>query len=158
MPLEIERKFLVIDNSWRKESEGELYRQGYLSSVKDRVVRVRVAGSRAFLTIKGPSNGAARLEFEYEIPVEEADEMLDKLCLRPFIEKYRYKVGYGGLVWEIDEFIGENTGLVLAEIELTDPAQEIEIPEWIGREVTGEAKYYNVNLVTRPYLQWGKDN
>jgi CYTH domain-containing protein len=154
MAVEIERKFLVKDDRWRSSNKGILYRQGYLSSDKNRVVRVRCAGSQAFLTVKGPNKGARRLEFEYEIPLNDANELLETLCIRPFIEKYRFKIEYANLLWEIDEFIGENAGLVLAEVELAESVQKIELPDWIGAEVTGDAKYYNVSLVAKPFKHW----
>jgi adenylate cyclase len=154
MGIEIERKFLVINNQWRGGSPGILYRQGYLSMEKKRVVRIRCAGSQAFLTIKGPSTGRQRLEYEYEIPQDEANELMDELCIRPIIEKYRYKVAYAGLIWEIDEFLGKNQGLVLAEVELEESEQKVDLPNWIGEEVTGDPKYYNVNLVSNPFNEW----
>lgn len=157
MPKEIERKFLVKGDAWRKMVSGEVYRQGYLSSTKERTVRVRTAGTNAYLTIKGINLGATRLEYEYPIPLKDANEMLDKLCLRPLIEKTRYRINYRELTWEVDEFRAENEGLIIAEVELSDENQEIELPEWIGREVTGDAKYYNANLVRYPYSQWKEE-
>lgn len=154
MGIEIERKFLVKKERWHSNLKGTLYRQGYLSSDKNCVVRVRCAGSRAFLTIKGPNAGAKRLEYEYNIPLTDANELLDRLCIRPFIQKYRYKVEYARKIWEVDEFLGENEGLILAEIELDEPEQEIEFPDWIEQEVTGDPRYYNVNLVSKPFSQW----
>lgn len=157
MPKEIERKFLVKGDAWRELASGEVYRQGYLSSTKERTVRVRTAGKNGYLTIKGINVGATRREYEYPIPLKDADEMLDKLCQRPLIEKNRYRISYRGLTWEVDEFSGENKGLIIAEVELSDENQDIELPEWIGREVTGDAKYYNANLVQYPYSQWKKE-
>jgi len=157
MPKEIERKFLVKGDAWRELASGEVYRQGYLSSTKERTVRVRTAGKNGYLTIKGINVGATRREYEYTIPLKDADEMLDKLCQRPLIEKTRYRISYRGLTWEVDEFSGENKGLIIAEVELSDENQDIELPEWIGREVTGDAKYYNANLVQYPYSQWKKE-
>jgi adenylate cyclase len=127
MPVEIERKFLVASDSWREHASGQRYCQGYLSK-GDVTVRVRRAGPRAFLTIKGSGDGIVRPEFEYEIPVEEAEEMI-KLCRRPLIEKTRYEVLHEGVLWEVDEFEGENTGLVLAEVELEHPDQLLALPE-----------------------------
>lgn len=154
MAQEIERKFLVKDNSWRSNLEGKAYRQGYLSTVKERTVRIRAAGDQAFITIKGVSSGATRSEYEYEIPVQDGNEMLDQLCERPLIEKTRYRIPYDDLVWEVDEFAGENRGLVLAEVELKDEGQEISPPRWIGREVTDDPRYFNVNLVEHPFSRW----
>jgi CYTH domain-containing protein len=155
MPQEIERKFLVTSDAWQRPgAPGERYRQGYLSVDPGRTVRVRVAGDNAFLTVKGPSAGAARAEYEYPIPVAHAEEMLDRLCLRPLIEKTRHRVEHGGLTWEIDVFAGDNAGLVVAEVELDDEHQAIDLPPWAGREVTGDGRYANASLVTRPYATW----
>jgi CYTH domain-containing protein len=153
MSKEIERKFLVEGDRWRT-AKGTTYRQGYLSTVKERSVRVRLAGDKAFLTIKGLTKGATRSEYEYEIPVRDAEEMLDKLCERPLIEKRRYKIEHAGLTWEVDEFFGENQGLVVAEVELKSEDQAIDRPPWIGKEVTDDPRYYNVNLVKHPYREW----
>lgn len=154
MATEIERKFLVKGDEWRKLGKGTVYRQGYLSTVKERVVRVRTIDDKGYLTIKGITTGATRLEFEYEIPVEDANQMLDELCERPLIEKTRYVVEYGGLTWEIDEFAGENQGLILAEVELSSEDQQIELPDWIGEEVTGDPRYFNSNLIKHPFTRW----
>lgn len=154
MPVEIERKFLVNGVAWKQDAAGVLFRQGYLSVSKERTVRVRVAGEQGFLTIKGATTGIARAEFEYAIPLDEANEMLDTLCLKPLIEKRRYRVPYGQSLWEVDEFLGENLGLVVAEIELCDAQQEIDLPEWIGREVSDDARYFNSSLVAHPYRSW----
>ena len=148
MPVEIERKFLVAKDSWRGPGPGQRYCQGYLSK-GDVTVRVRPAGSRAFLTIKGSGDGIVRPEFEYEIPVEEAEEMF-KLCRRPLIEKTRYEVFHEGVLWEVDEFEGENAGLVLAEVELEHPSQPVGLPEWVGEEVTADQRYRNSQLVDAP--------
>lgn len=153
MSQEIERKFLVVGEGWRA-AEGVLYRQGYLSTAQERTVRVRVAGDKGYLTIKGLGQGAVRPEFEYEIPLADANQMLDELCLRPLIEKKRYKVSYGGLTWEVDEFLGENEGLLLAEVELSSEDQPFDLPGWAGQEVTGDPRYYNASLVERPYREW----
>jgi adenylate cyclase len=154
MAKEIERKFLVNGSEWKNLAKGTEYRQGYLSTVKERTVRVRTINSAGYLTIKGISTGATRLEYEYEISVADAHEMLDKLCERPLIEKKRYKIEYGGLIWEVDEFFGENEGLLVAEVELEDENQEIRKPEWIGKEVTGDPRYFNSNLSKTPYKRW----
>ena len=155
MAQEIERKFLVKGNAWRTDN-GTLIRQGYLHNQIDGIVRVRVKGERAYLTIKGSTTGIMRLEFEYEIPLQEAIEMLDKLCQKPLIEKMRHEVQVGGFQWEIDEFLGENAGLVVAEIELEDENQEFPKPDWVGDEVSNDARYLNANLVKNPYCQWNK--
>jgi len=155
MPVEIERKFLLRNDSWHSlGGKGCLYRQGYLSTDPGRSVRVRIAGDLATLTIKGSSEGMVRSEFEYSIPVQEALDMLETLCLKAQIEKRRYRVRLEGHCWEIDEFFGENSGLVLAEVELEDPEEEVRIPAWIGREVTGDLRYYNSSLVVHPYSEW----
>ncbi len=159
MGIEIERKFLLKNDRWRDESMPEiLLRQGYLSTEKERTVRIRIANEKAFLTIKGIAKGSQRPEFEYGIPANEAQEMLTHLCVKPIIEKYRFKVTYSGLIWEIDEFIGDNAGLILAEVELVSPEQKISLPDWIGTEVTGDPKYYNSNLIKNPYKNWTKIN
>jgi adenylate cyclase len=157
MPLEIERKFLVTGNAWRQPGSATRLRQGYLSFDPERSVRVRLAGTRAWLTIKGPSDGTTRLEYEYAIPVQHAVELLERLCIPPFIEKVRYRVEHAGLVWEVDEFEGDNAGLVLAEVELSDPDQAVVLPDWVGEEVTGDKRYYNVSLVKNPYRSWSEN-
>ena len=154
MGKEIERKFLLTDDAWRAGARGKRYRQGYLCTARERTVRVRAVDDAGYLTIKGVSHGAARAEYEYGIPVADADEMLDSLCERPLIEKTRYRVEHGGLVWEIDEFHGDNQGLVVAEVELQSADQPIVKPAWIGEEVTGDQRYFNANLVARPYSKW----
>ncbi len=154
MAQEIERKFLVTGDAWRELAEGTMYRQGYLSTVEDRTVRVRTVGAKGYLTVKGITVGATRTEFEYEIPVADADTMLDELCIRPLIEKTRHKIPFDGLVWEVDEFAGDNDGLVVAEVELSHEDQELRLPNWIGEEVTGDPRYYNANLVVHPYKAW----
>jgi len=153
MALEIERKFLVNNGTWRKE-QGVMYRQGYLNSVKERTVRVRIIGDKGYLTVKGISRGAVRAEYEYEIPGVEAEAMLDDLCEKPLIEKMRCKIAYKGFVWEVDEFCGENQGLIVAEVELESEDQKFEKPEWIGEEVTGDPRYFNANLIHHPYCRW----
>jgi CYTH domain-containing protein len=152
MAIEIERKFLVVGDGWRT-SDGVLYRQGYLNRDKMRTVRVRQAGDQAFLTIKGKTTGISRAEFEYPIPVAEAQDLL-VLCDGGLIEKIRHKMTYAGLLWEIDEFLGDNAGLVVAEVELKTAEQAIELPVWVGVEVSDDAKYYNSNLSTYPFSSW----
>lgn len=154
MGIEIERKFLLKNEVWRDLAEGVYYRQGYLNSAMERTVRVRTINEKGFLTIKGVADGATRLEFEYEIPKDECNIMLDDLAEKPVIEKNRYKVDYKGLVWEIDEFFGENRGLIVAELELESEDQKFEIPEWVGEEVTGDPRYFNSNLINHPYTKW----
>jgi len=154
MGTEIERKFLVKDNTFKQLAGGTRYRQGYLNSAKERVVRVRTIDDKGFLTVKGITTGATRVEYEYEIPLKDADDMLNELCEKPLIEKNRYKIDRGNLTWEVDEFFGENQGLVLAEVELESEAQRFDQPEWIGVEVTGDPKYFNSNLIQNPYKNW----
>ena len=152
MAKEIERKFLVKNDAWRTV-RGIKYRQGYLSSVKERTVRVRTMENKGYLTIKGIAVGATRMEFEYEIPRKDAEILLD-ICEQPLIEKDRYTIEYGGFVWEVDEFFGENTGLIIAEVELTSEDQEFPLPDWVGEEVTEDPRYFNSNLGTNPYAHW----
>ena len=153
MGIEIERKFLVVDDSWLATAgEGRPCRQGYLVSGEGRTVRVRVIDESAFLTIKGPTAGISRTEFEYEIPVTDA-EGLFTLCGN-LVEKIRYLVPHGGQVWEVDVFSGMNKGLVLAEIELETEQQVVELPAWLGREVSGDYRYYNGYLSRNPFILW----
>lgn len=154
MGKEIERKFLVKGDSWRAQSHGKRYRQGYLSTVKERTVRVRTAGDKAYMTVKGLTQGASRAEYEYEIPFTDATEMLDTLCERPIIEKTRYRLPQDDIVWEIDEFEGDNRGLIVAEVELKDEHQSVRMPDWIGQEVTDDPRYFNANLVKKPFNSW----
>jgi adenylate cyclase len=154
MAIEIERKFLVRGNAWRDLGVGKLYRQGYIHTVNGTTVRVRIVGEEGYLTIKGKTQGISRPEFEYCIPVEEAKIMLDTLCDRPLIEKIRYKIERENLIWEVDEFLGENEGLILVEVELNEANQIINLPDWIGREVTEDKRYYNSNLTKYPYQKW----
>lgn len=160
MGTEIERKFLVQGDEWRTASP-RCYWQGYLNQDPNRSARVRLvedsAGARAFMTVKGISRGASRVEFEYDIPPEDARQMLEGLCLHPLIGKDRHKVEYEGFVWEIDEFFGENAGLIMAEVELASEDQAAPIPPWIGAEVTGKTRYFNANLGSHPYSQWNED-
>lgn len=152
MAIEIERKFLVVGDAWR-QGAGTRYSQGYLNRDKHRTVRVRVAGEQAFLTIKGATQGASRVEFEYEIPLQEAESLL-LLCDGPLIQKTRYLHHLGGFTWEVDEFFGDNAGLVVAEIELTSEDQAFERPDWVGDEVTHDPRYFNANLVLHPFSTW----
>jgi CYTH domain-containing protein len=154
MPQEIERKFLVRNEDWCVPGTGIVYRQGYLCTVPERTVRVRLVRDQGFLTVKGVTVGAARAEYEYEIPAGEATEMLDELCERPLIEKTRYRVEHHGMVWEIDRFAGDNAGLIIAEVELEEEDQVVVLPDWVGKEVTGDRRYYNANLITEPFSEW----
>jgi CYTH domain-containing protein len=154
MGVEIEKKFLVMGSDWKSLAAGTIYRQGYLKSGHGCTVRIRIAGEKGYLTIKGPVVGAARPEYEYEIPLLDADEILETLCDKPLIEKKRYKIPIAEHVWEVDEFFGENDGLVIAEIELERADEVFEKPEWIGKEVTGVPRYYNASLVNHPFKKW----
>ncbi|MCH5327564.1 MAG: CYTH domain-containing protein [Coprobacter sp.] len=154
MSKEIERKYTVKTTGYRNGALRKYYKQGYLSTDKERTVRVRVTESEGFITVKGKNSGIVRDEYEYPIPASEAHELIENLCFQPVIEKYRYICPVGDVVWEIDEFLGENEGLVLAEVELPDEDFPLELPEWVGEEVTGDARYYNSNLVTHPYRKW----
>lgn len=157
MALEIERKFLVKNDAWRGLGTTVAIRQGYLSRDVERTVRVRTKDDKGFLTIKGKNNGAVRTEFEYPIPHDEADAMLDTLALRPIIEKTRTKIEYAGKLWEVDCFFGENDGLVLAEVELASETESVALPEWIGDEVTHLPRYYNSSLSEHPYSLWSDE-
>ncbi|HCX81314.1 MAG: adenylate cyclase [Curvibacter sp. RIFCSPHIGHO2_12_FULL_63_18] len=152
MAIEIERKFLVIGQPWQ-QAVGVVFRQGYLSRDKARTVRVRVADDAAFLTIKGVSVGATRAEFEYPIPLADAEALL-ALCEGPLIEKTRYLLDHAGTRWELDVFVGDNAGLVVAEVELASEDQAFARPDWLGDEVTQDARYFNSNLAAYPYCRW----
>jgi adenylate cyclase len=155
MGMEIERKFLLRDESWRREAVGTSYTQGYISKEKDHTVRIRIAGEKAYITIKGAVEGISRPEFEYVIPLEDARELM-KLCKGPLIDKTRYRIPFEGLVWEVDVFHGENLGLIVAEVELTDPDQRVVFPPWVGEEVTGDPRFYNSSLSILPFGRWEK--
>ena len=154
MAQESERKFMITGEAWGELAKGTAYRQGYLSTVKERTVRVRTIDDKGFLTIKGITVGATRAEYEYEIPAGDANEMLDDLCEQPIIEKKRYKVPLDGFIWEIDEFGGVNEGLIVAEIELESEDQKFNKPDWIGDEVSGDPRYFNSNLIANPFTTW----
>jgi len=156
MPQEIERKFLVKNENYRQLGSSLLIQQGFLSTEKDRVVRVRIMGNEAWLTVKGITTGISRDEFEYRIPLDDAKYMLDNLCEKPAIKKCRYSVDFKGFTWEVDEYHGGNSGLVIAEVELPSEDSVFELPAWIGEEVTGDARYYNAMLVKNPYKNWRK--
>ncbi|PIE69244.1 MAG: adenylate cyclase [Deltaproteobacteria bacterium] len=158
MAIEIERKFLVLDQSWRHGAVPVLYRQAYLAASKEVTVRVRLAGDSGFLTIKGGGNSCSRLEFEYAIPAAEAAEMLETLCPGPHIEKNRFSLKHQGFSWVVDEFLGANHGLVIAEIELEHASQAFIRPPWLGREVTGDSRYYNACLARTPFCDWAQES
>jgi adenylate cyclase len=153
MGIEIERKFLVRDRSVLDGSTGVHYRQGYLSLDPDRTVRVRLAGDRAFLTIKGRTVGSSRAEFEYGIPVEDAQRLL-ALCEATIVDKTRHRIEDAGHTWEVDVFHGVNDGLVVAEVELQSADEPLTLPDWVGDEVTDDPRYYNASLVAHPYRGW----
>ncbi len=155
MATEIERKFLVKQDLWQPHTEGIEIAQGYLAADVRRAVRVRLVGDRAYLTVKGATVGIKRLEFEYEIPTKDAKAMLS-LCERPLIKKRRYIERYGVHTWEIDCFADENAGLVVAEIELSQVDESFEIPPWLGKEVSKDSRYLNVNLMRLPFSRWQK--
>jgi adenylate cyclase len=146
MGIEIERKFLVVSDAWRAQAYAVRIVQGYLSRAKERVVRVRTANLAGVLTIKGISQGYARTEFEYPIPIDDARQMLRELCIEPLIDKTRYFVPHKELIWHIDEFHSPQRGLIIAEIEIPTADYAFEKPNWTGEEVTGEARYYNQNM------------
>jgi adenylate cyclase len=154
MGREIERKFLVKSNVYKRHGSCSFHLQGYLNTDMERVVRVRIIGEEAWLTIKGTSTGYTRPEFEYEIPLDDAQFMIREICEQPYIEKHRCTIEYEGFTWEVDDFHGENEGLIVAEIELDYEAQEFPKPDWLGEEVTGDSRYYNANLVKNPYKKW----
>lgn len=154
MNIEIERKFLIKNGSWKKDVKGIDYKQGYLSTDKERTVRVRMSEEKCLLNIKGKTEESFRFEFEYEIPRKDALVILNSICIKPIICKTRYLVRQDELCWEIDEYDTENKGLIVAEIELKYPDQLFHIPDWIGEEVTKDARYYNANLVKNPYQNW----
>jgi CYTH domain-containing protein len=153
--VEIERKFLLEGDAWRAGAEAVRVRQGFLAATERCTVRVRTVLGRGVMTIKGPTRGFSRHEFEYEIPVEDAEFLLEGFCVGPVIDKVRHRVSHAGLVWEIDVFEGENAGLVLAEVELDSEDQPVELPPWIGEEVTGDERYYNAYLSRHPHSTWG---
>jgi len=167
MGKEIERKFLVKDNTFETLAEGTYYHQGYIPTLNGMTVRVRIAGTKGFVTFKDRAVGFSRHEFEYEIPVDEAKQMLELMCSRPQIEKYRYVIDAGvgtlpdktsveGLHWEVDRFMGDNEGLVVAEIEVPTEDTQFDLPSWVGEEVTGDKRYYNSHLCRNPYKDWDK--
>ncbi|MGA7869971.1 MAG: CYTH domain-containing protein [Candidatus Binatus sp.] len=154
MAKEIERKFLVRPRKWSDLGSGLAIRQGYLSATAQSSVRVRTYGDRAYVTIKGNTSDITRDEYEYEIPAVDAHEILGNLCEHPPIEKTRYRIVFKGHTWEVDEFGGANRGLTLAEVELKDPREQVELPDWIDREVSGDPRYFNSNLSIKPFSTW----
>jgi CYTH domain-containing protein len=154
MTNEIEHKYVVRRELWQPLTTGTPYRQGYLSSDKERVVRLRIAGEQAFLTVKGLTTGIERLEFEYAIPLADATVMLDQLCEKPLIDKTRHRQEFAGRVWEIDVFHGDNDGLIVAEVEVENARAVIQAPQWVGAEVSADARYFDGNLQARPYNTW----
>lgn len=154
MAIEIERKFTVKSQSYRELSSSSKIAQGYICNEKNRVVRVRIYGEKAFITIKDAAVEFSRHEFEYEIPIADAQELLDVMCQKPIIEKTRYRYPFKGFCWEIDEFHGDNEGLIIAEIELPEKQSEFEKPDFINEEVTHDTRYYNSNLIDKPYKKW----
>jgi len=154
MAKEIERKFLVHPRKWSDLGAGLAIRQGYLCATKSSSVRVRTYGDRAYVTIKGSTSGITRDEYEYKIPLAHANEIMDHLCEHPPIEKTRYRILFKGHTFEVDEFGGANRGLTVAEVELKDAREAVELPDWIDREVSGDPRYYNSNLSTKPFSTW----
>jgi CYTH domain-containing protein len=152
--MEIERKFLVKNLDFKNQTSGTFIAQGYLGADLLRTIRVRIYGDKAYLTIKSKTVGISRDEYEYDIPVKDAKAMLNDLCAKPLIEKNRYEIKYQGKIWEVDEFLGENTGLYVAEIELASESEAFEKPQWVGEEVSGDPKYFNSNLVKFPFSKW----
>lgn len=158
MATEIERKFLVTSDVWRDTADsGTRFRQGYLIGAEKASVRIRIEGEKANINIKSATLGVRRQEYEYEIPLAEAEEMLDTLCEQPQIEKIRYHVPVGAHTWEVDVFAGDNEGLIVAEVELADEEESFEQPLWLGREVSDDTRYYNVCLTRYPYKDWDHD-
>ncbi|MFN8125530.1 MAG: CYTH domain-containing protein [Candidatus Nanopelagicales bacterium] len=155
MGTEIEHKFLVVDDSWREQATGSTrIMQGYLTDGGTAVVRARVRGDRGYLTVKGMTTGITRAEYEYEIPVSDALEMLETLAQGPVIDKVRSLVPVGDHTWEVDEFAGANAGLIVAEVELASADQDFDLPTWAGADVSDDYRYFNVNLATHPYSEW----
>lgn len=155
MGIEIERKFLVKNDDWKRQIQrSEQFRQGYLTNEKHLSMRVRLTDNGARLTIKGATNGLSRTEYEYPIPKDDAEHLLDELCTPPLIEKTRHWLQYGAHTWEVDVFEGDNQGLVVAEVELEDTDEQIDLPDWLGEDVSDDPRYLNASLVRHPYCQW----
>ncbi|OQY19586.1 MAG: adenylate cyclase [Desulfobacteraceae bacterium 4572_35.1] len=158
MAIEIERKFLLTNDEWRSQVKSRSkFVQGYLSTTPERTVRIRMADEQAWLTVKGKSCGNSRCEYEYTIPLTDAVEMLDCLCKQPLIEKWRYRLDFCGHQWEIDEFIGSNNGLLVAEIELKEADEKFSRPTWLGDEVSDDPRYFNSNLCAHPFSCWNNN-
>jgi adenylate cyclase len=157
MAVEIERKYLVNKTRWKDayKDEKQSIEQGYIVNSEEKTVRVRIYGSQGFITIKGSVKGVSRPEFEYVIPVEDARQLIDQFC-SSVVSKIRHKVRYKNKLWEVDEFLGENQGLLMAEIELDDEQAPFELPDWISNEVTGDKRFYNSYLSTHPFSTWDK--
>ena len=157
MAKEIEHKFTVKSDKYKSLATSTHYRQGYIPTQNGMTVRVRIAGEKGFITLKDKTICMSRNEFEYEIPAAEARQMLDTMCDKPQIEKYRYVIpAEQGLKWEVDEFLGDNAGLVVAEIEVPTEDTKFSLPEWVDKEVTGDKKYNNSQLCKKPYKEWGE--
>ena len=154
MPTEIERKFKVISDKYKQFCKPLNCKQGYLDIQNEPFVRVRIMGEKAYLTLKGKNEGIRRLEFEYEIPVTDANELFSNFCSTMLIEKNRYILSIEETIWEVDEFLGENSGLVIAEVELSSEEANFSKPNWIGKEVSHDTKYYNYKLIEYPYSKW----
>jgi len=155
MSIEIERKFLVKDDTWQKDVfKTEEISQGYLANTELTSIRVRLSEDKATLNIKSMTLGVTRTEYEYPIPLTDARSLLGNMCIRPLIEKTRHHINCGNHTWEVDVFEGDNTGLIVAEIELNDKDEQFERPDWLGQEVSNEPRYYNVCLLTNPYSKW----
>ncbi|WP_321528209.1 CYTH domain-containing protein [Sedimenticola selenatireducens] len=155
MALEIERKYLVINDKWKENILSKsVLKQGYIANQPNATVRVRIAGEVAYLNIKSATTGITRAEFEYQIPLSDAEQILEQVAEHPFIDKTRYKVQWGSHVWDLDLFAGENQGLIMAEVELNSEDESFELPPWAGKEVSGDPRYYNASLVKHPYTQW----
>ena len=156
MATEIERKFKVLTDEYKDLAKPFNCKQGYIHIGDDPIVRIRIIGEKAYLTMKGKNKGISRLEFEYEIPISDADQLLTNFCMKPFIEKNRYIISLNETVWEVDEFLGENLGLTIAEVELLSEDSNFYKPNWIGEEVSNDTKYYNYKLVNHPYSKWNQ--
>jgi adenylate cyclase len=155
MASEIERKFLLRDDGWQRDAgPGVRIRQGYIVASEAASVRVRISGNQAWVNIKGATVGVSRAEFEYPVPLADAEQILEDLCIRPLIEKTRHLMDYAGHRWEIDVFEGENHGLMVAEIELDSENERFEKPPWVGEEVSMDPRYYNASLAKRPFRMW----
>jgi adenylate cyclase len=155
MALEIERKYLVVNDKWQDNViKKSVMKQGYLAAVANATVRVRVSGSEARLTIKGRSKGISRSEYEYPIPLQDAEEILNNHIAGALVEKVRYKVKCGDHVWDLDVFAGANKGLIMAEVELSSEEEGFQMPQWAGEEVSSDRRYYNASLASHPYCDW----